>query len=142
MKKIFQFFLLLLVTIILCSCSTNIIPKGYSNREDYTNQNIENLNSTLQYSIYTYNKTPDLSKNKFLEKMDDMTKIKLELYLYDFEEEILKYDFKDKYTIKINEISNEDYVYIDYKEDTKTKYFMIYYLDISINKLYYCYLMK
>ena len=142
MKKIYNIFVIFIMCLILCSCSTNIIPKGYINKEDYTNQNIDNLNSTLQYSIFTYDKTPNLSKNRFLEKINDDIKNKLEIYLIDFETEIQQYEFKDNYVINIADISNEDYAYIDYKTNDKTTYFMIYYLDVSSNKLFYCYLMK
>lgn len=141
-KKFIYLVIISTLIILITGCSTNIIPSGYIDVEHFSNQNIEQINNTLQYSIYTYDETPDMSKNRFLEKVDDDTKVLLDFYLDDFEVEIKNYDFATEYAIKISEITIEDYTYIDYKNDGKTEYFMIYLLDVSVNKLYYCYMMS
>lgn len=142
MKKI-KFLVIILFTITcLTSCSTNIIPKGYVDLDTYTSQNIEQINNSLQYSIYVYDELPNMKNNKFLEKITQDDKDLLEVFLTDFEEEISEYDFYDKYIIDLDDIQDEDYIYIDYKEkEGLVEYFMIYYFDVSNNKLHYCYMM-
>lgn len=142
MKKVLSLLTIFGLLLLVSSCSTNIIPKGYVDVENYSNQNIEQINNTLQYSVYSYDETPNVSKNKFLEKVDEESKALLDIYLADFENEIQNYDFANEYTLNKDEITNDDYTYIDYRNDGETTYFMIYLLDVSDNKLYYCYMMS
>ena len=56
----------------IVSCgSTEIIPKGYANKENYTNANIGQFNNTLQFSIYKYEKRPNLKNNQFLKPVSN-----------------------------------------------------------------------
>ena len=84
----------------IVSCgSTEIIPKGYANKENYTNANIGQFNNTLQFSIYKYEKRPNLKNNQFLKPVSNNLE-ELENLLTRFEQEIENYDFKDKYDIR------------------------------------------
>ena len=65
-NKIVNLLFVFLVLLMITSCtSTRIIPKGYTNKENYTTANISQLNNTLQLSIYKYEKRPNLNNNKF-----------------------------------------------------------------------------
>ena len=91
----------------IVSCgSTEIIPKGYANKENYTNANIGQFNNTLQFSIYKYEKRPNLKNNQFLKPISNNLE-ELENLLTRFEQEIENYDFKDKYDIRNKLVSHE-----------------------------------
>lgn len=125
----------------IVSCeSTEIIPKGYANKENYTNANIGQFNNTLQFSIYKYEKRPNLKNNQFLKPISNNLE-ELENLLTRFEQEIENYDFKDKYDIQLEDISTDDYAYIDYRISEKEQ-FSIYFFDTSQNILYYCYMIN
>ena len=64
MKRIL-IILVFILTLSLVSCKDTIIPKGYSKKIDYTNASIEQINNTVQVSIYQYDSFPNVSKNKF-----------------------------------------------------------------------------
>ena len=49
--------------------------------------------------------------------------------------------FKDKYDIQLEDISTDDYAYIDYRISEKEQ-FSIYFFDTSQNILYYCYMIN
>lgn len=142
MKKIF-IVLILMFTLSFASCKDTIIPDGYSKKIDYTNASIEQINNTVQVSIFEYDKFPDLSDNKYLKKLNDETEVLLELFMPDLEEALVTYQFAERYELNldsflIRECSDSDYVYIDYqKVDEEYEYFMIYYLKASNNTLYY-----
>ena len=138
-NKIVNLLFVFLVLLMITSCtSTRIIPKGYTNKENYTTANISQLNNTLQLSIYKYEKRPNLNNNKFSKPISNNFE-ELEELLIRFEQEIENYDFKDKYDIKLEDISTDDYVYIDYRISEKEQ-FSIYFFDSSQNILYYCYM--
>ena len=125
----------------IVSCgSTEIIPKGYANKENYTNANIGQFNNTFQFSIYKYEKRPNLKNNQFLKPVSNNLE-ELENLLTRFEQEIENYDFKDKYDIQLEDISTDDYAYIDYRISEKEQ-FSIYFFDTSQNILYYCYMIN
>ena len=48
---------------------------------------------------------------------------------------------KDKYDIQLEDISTDDYAYIDYRISEKEQ-FSIYFFDTSQNILYYCYMIN
>lgn len=146
MKKIISCLLIIICGILITSCSNNnIIPKGYVDSKIYSDASIEQIGHTIQYSVYKYDTTPNLSKNRFLEKVSENDKILLEIFLNDYILKLEEYDkesdsheFINNYKVDINNISNEDYVYIDYREnETGYEYFVIYYFETSYNELYF-----
>lgn len=142
MKKII-ILLSFLMLLTLTSCSGNIIPKGYKNKLDYTNASIEQINNTVQVSIFQYDKFPNISKNKFLEKINEDTILQLTVFMPTLEEALVEYKFAERYNLKLESIlignySDNDYVYIDYKKvKGEYEYFQIYYLKEANNTLYY-----
>ena len=142
MKRIL-IILMFILTLSLVSCKDTIIPKGYSKKIDYTNASIEQINNTVQVSIYQYDSFPNVSKNKFLEKISDESEVLLKIFMPTLEEALITYQFSERYEVKLDallvrEYSEDDYVYIDYKKTSdEYEYFMIYYLCASNNTLYY-----
>ena len=102
--------------------------------------NIGQFNNTLQFSIYKYEKRPNLKNNQFLKPVSNNLE-ELENLLTRFEQEIENYDFKDKYDIQLEDISTDDYAYIDYRISEKEQ-FSIYFFDTSQKILYYCYMIN
>lgn len=95
-NKIVNLLFVFLVLLMITSCtSTRIIPKGYTNKENYTTANISQLNNTLQLSIYKYEKRPNLNNNKFLKPISNNFE-ELEELLIRFDKKLKNYDFKDK----------------------------------------------
>lgn len=145
MKKIYSLFIITILLVLMTSCNNNIIPKGYVSEKTYSDATIEQIGHTIQYSIFKYENTPSLSKNRFLEKVKDDDKTLVEIFLNDYNLKLEEYDqnsdsheFKENFKVDINNISNEDYIYIDYrKSDTKYEYFVIYYFETTLNELYF-----
>lgn len=136
--------LLLIITIVgftLVGCSNrNIIPEGYIEQKIYSDASIEQLGHTIQYNVYKYDSLPNLSKNRFLEKVTEDHLITLVNILYEYEAKLDEYDqeaesheFKENYEVNIENISTDDYIYIDSSPD----YVIIYYFETSNNTLYY-----
>ena len=67
MKKIFSLLIVLFTFVLLTSCNNNIIPKGYISQKTYSDATIEQIGHTIQYTVFKYGNTPNLSKNRFLE---------------------------------------------------------------------------
>ena len=145
MKKIYSTLIIVFIMLLLTSCNNNIIPKGYISQETYSDATIEQIGHTIQYSIYKYEYTPNLSKNKFLEKVTEKDKALFEVFLNDYITKLNEYDqnsktheFKEKFKIDINNVTNEDYIYIDYLlKDSQYEYFVIYYFETKNNELYF-----
>ena len=145
MKKIFSLLILIFTLVILTSCNNNVVPKGYTSEKTYSDATIEQIGHTIQYTIFKYDNAPSLSKNRFLETVKDEDKILLDVFLNDYNLKLEEYDlisesheFKDNFKVDINNISNEDYIYIDYrKNDVSYEYFVIYYFETSLNELYF-----
>ena len=142
MKKILSILVVLIFSIMVTSCSNNdIVPKGYIECKIYSDATIEQIGYTIQYNIYKYEEEVNLEKNHFLEKVTEEDLVKAELLLIDYENKLNEYDqnsdnheFKENFDVSINNISTEDYIYID---DKINEYFMIYYFETSNNTLYY-----
>ncbi len=142
MKKLLTTLILLIYSFILVSCSNNdIVPKGYTECKIYSDTTIEQIGHTIQYNIYKYEGAVNLEKNHFLEKVTEDDLLKAELLLIDYENKLNEYDqnsdnheFKENFDVSINNISAEDYIFIDHKIN---EYFMIYYFETSNNTLYY-----
>ncbi len=145
MKKILTLLTLIIFSIILTSCNNNIIPEGYISKQIYSDAFIEQIGHTLQYSIYKYDKMPNLKKNRFLENVttDDCIQlyILLEEYslrLNEYDKTVEDHDFKNNYNIKLSDINEDDFVYIDDQSKRfENAYFVIYYYETSNNTLYY-----
>ena len=145
MKKIFSLLIVLFTFVLLTSCNNNIIPKGYISQKTYSDATIEQIGHTIQYTVFKYGNTPNLSKNRFLETVKDEDKTLLEIFLIEYNSKLEEYDlicetheFKENFKVDINNISNEDYIYIDYRtNDTSYEYFVIYYFETSLNELYF-----
>lgn len=142
MKKII---LLLFLIFTLTSCNNNIIPKDYTKCKIYSDNSIEQIGHTIQFSIYTYDQMPNLKKNRFLKSVTNDDLIELYILLNDFNNRLTEYDqtqdsheFKNNFNIKLSDITSDDYVYIDnrtHQQDNRC--FMIYYFETSNNTLYY-----
>ena len=52
---------------LLTSCNNNVVPKGFISEKTYSDATIEQIGHTIQYTIFKYENTPNLSKNRFLE---------------------------------------------------------------------------
>ena len=145
MKKLHSLLIISFIIFLLTSCNNNIVPKGYTSQKTYSDATIEQIGHTIQYTIFKYDNTPNLSKNRFLETVKDEDKTLLEIFLTDYNLKLEEYDsisetheFKENFNVSLNNISNEDYIYIDYRtNDTSYEYFVIYYFETSINELYF-----
>jgi hypothetical protein len=145
MKKLHSLLIISFIIFLLTSCNNNIVPKGYTSQKTYSDATIEQIGHTIQYTIFKYDNTPNLSKNRFLETVKDEDKTLLEIFLTDYNLKLEEYDsisetheFKENFNVNLNNISNEDYIYIDYRtNDTSYEYFVIYYFETSINELYF-----
>ena len=145
MKKLYSLLIISFIIFLLTSCNNNIVPKGYTSQKTYSDASIEQIGHTIQYTIFKYDNTPNLSKNRFLETVKDEDKTLLEIFLTDYNLKLEEYDsisetheFKENFNVNLNNISNEDYIYIDYRtNDTSYEYFVIYYFETSINELYF-----
>ena len=145
MKKLHSLLIISFIIFLLTSCNNNIVPKGYTSQKTYSDATIEQIGHTIQYTIFKYDNTPNLSKNRFLETVNDEDKTLLEIFLTDYNLKLEEYDsisetheFKENFNVNLNNISNEDYIYIDYRtNDTSYEYFVIYYFETSINELYF-----
>lgn len=145
MKKLYSLLIISFIIFLLTSCNNNIVPKGYTSQKTYSDATIEQIGHTIQYTIFKYDNTPNLSKNRFLETVKDEDKTLLEIFLTDYNLKLEEYDsisetheFKKNFNVNLNNISNEDYIYIDYRtNDTSYEYFVIYYFETSINELYF-----
>ncbi len=139
-KKTFHLIALGLLLIIITSCTSSIIPKGYYDTTTYTNANSGQLNNTLQLSIYNYEKKPNFANNKFMCKLDEEKRNLLEVLLSDFKDAVNASSFSDAFDFSISDIKSDDLAYIDYSDNQTNKYFAIYYYSNAKNTLYYCYL--
>ena len=102
----------------------------------------ENKKYTKKFDNEKVTKEPVwFNKVEKIEEMSDADKEELENLLTRFEQEIENYDFKDKYDIQLEDISTDDYAYIDYRISEKEQ-FSIYFFDTSQNILYYCYMIN
>lgn len=145
MKKLHSLLIISFIIFLLTSCNNNIVPKGYTSQKTYSDATIEQIGHTIQFTIFKYDNTPNLSKNRFLETVKDEDKTLLEIFLTDYNLKLEEYDsisetheFKENFNVNLNNISNEDYIYIDYRtNDTSYEYFVIYYFETSINELYF-----
>ena len=145
MKKLHSLLIISFIIFLLTSCNNNIVPKGYTSQKTYSDATIEQIGHTIQFTIFKYDNTPNLSKNRFLETVKDEDKTLLEIFLTDYNLKLEEYDsisetheFKENFNVSLNNISNEDYIYIDYRtNDTSYEYFVIYYFETSINELYF-----
>ncbi len=145
MKKIKNILLLSIALLCIASFLTacagaKIVPDGYVDSQFYTNSNSGQLNSTLELSIYYYDEAPSFAKNKFIKPVNQETKNLLEFFLELFIEAIKDYDFQDKFDLNLENISLDDFAYLDYGQLQGNSYFSIYYYEVSQKTLYYCYL--
>ena len=145
MKKIYSLLLVIFTIVLLTSCNNNIVPKGYVSQKTYSDATIEQIGHTIQFTVFKYENTPNLAKNRFLETVKDEDKTLLELFLNDYNLKLEEYDlisethdFKENFNVEINNISSEDYIYIDYRtKDNSYEYFVVYYFETSLNELYF-----
>lgn len=119
MKKLYSFLIIVFILLLLTSCNNNIIPKGYVSEKTYSDATIEQIGHTIQYTVFKYENTPNLAKNRFLESVTDDDKTLLEIFLNDYNLKLEEYnqnsdthEFKENFKVDINNISNEDYIYI------------------------------
>ena len=81
--------------------------------------------------LYDYSIKYDISHlPKFLQELINQ--------LEEYDKESDSHEFINNYKVDINNISNEDYVYIDYRDnETGYEYFVIYYFETSNNELHF-----